>query len=76
MAEIGKIRVGKPDIRLDTPTTVPGIHQGNEGPYHKQPGHHKGPMPEGGTSDARRSTGIRPKKHDPILKVMPNISPG
>jgi hypothetical protein len=71
MGEIGQIRVGKPDIRLDTSTTVPGIHQGNEGPNHKQPGHNKD-----GTADARRSTGIRPKKHDPILKIMPNISPG
>lgn len=68
---MGKIRVGKPDIALDTPSTVPGIHQGNEGPYYKQPGHNKD-----GTATARRSTGIHPKKHNPILKIMPNISPG
>ncbi len=68
---MGKIRVGKPDVSHDTPSTVPGIHQGNEGPYHKQPGHNKD-----GTADARRSTGIHWKHHNAILKIMPNISPG
>jgi hypothetical protein len=65
------IRVGKPDVSPDTPTHVKGIHQGNEGPYAAQPGHH----PDG-TADARRSTSINPKSHDPILKVMPNLPPG
>ncbi|RCW44642.1 hypothetical protein DFQ14_104231 [Halopolyspora algeriensis] len=68
---MGGIRVGKPDIRLDVSTHVPGIHEGNKGPYYKQPGHH-----EDGTSDARRSTGILWKKHNAIMKIMPNISPG
>jgi hypothetical protein len=31
---------------------------------------------EDGTVDARRSTGIRPKHHDPILPTMPNLPPG
>jgi hypothetical protein len=69
---MAEIRVGKPDVKPDTPTHVRGIHQGNaKGGYDKQPGHH----PDG-TSDARRSTGISPKKHDPILSAMPNHSPG
>ena len=68
---MGKIRVGKPDVAPDTPTHVKGIHEGNKGPYHKQPGHHKD-----GTADARRSTGIRPKLHNAILKIMPNLPPG
>ena len=68
---MGRIRVGKPDIKTDTPTHVFGIHQGNEGPYKKQPGHY----PDG-SADARRSTGIRPKIHNAILKIMPNIPPG
>lgn len=68
---MGKIRVGMPDVRHDTPTHVEGLHQGNEGPYHEQPGHH-----EDGTADARRSTGVAPGKHNPILKIMPNIPPG
>jgi len=69
---MGDIRVGKPDVRPDTPTHVQGIHQGNaSGNYKKQRGHHAD-----GTSDARRSTGISPTKHDPILSIMPNQSPG
>ncbi|GAA5113705.1 hypothetical protein [Haloechinothrix salitolerans] len=65
------IRVGEPDVAPDTPSHVSGIKQGNEGPYEKQPGHH-----EDGTADARRSTGIHPKHHDPILDIMPNLPPG
>ncbi|MCC9307763.1 hypothetical protein LN042_11770 [Kitasatospora sp. RB6PN24] len=68
---MGTIRVGKPDARPDASRTVRGIHRGNEGHYKRQPGHH-----EDGTADARRSTGIHWKKHDAILKVMPNIPPG
>lgn len=68
---MGKIRIGKPDVKIDAPTHVKGIHQGNTGPYDKQPGHH-----EDGTADARRSTGIHPKRHNAILKIMPNLPPG
>ncbi|MFK4148512.1 hypothetical protein [Streptomyces sp. NPDC004065] len=68
---MNNIRVGKPDVRPDTPTHVSGLHEGNEGPHQRQTGHH-----EDGTSDARRSTGIHWKKHDAIMKTMPNISPG
>lgn len=68
---MGSIRVGKPDTKPDSPSHVGGINQGNEGPYDKQPGHHRD-----GTADARRSTGINPKRHDAILKIMPNLPPG
>lgn len=68
---MGSIRVGRPQARPDMPTHVPGTHQGNAGPYAEQTGHHKD-----GTADARRSTGIHWKRHDTLLKVMPNISPG
>lgn len=68
---MGRIRVGKPAARPDTPAHVKGQHQGNTGPYDRQPGHH-----EDGTADARRSTGIHWKKHDTLLKIMPNIPPG
>jgi len=37
----------------------------------KQPGHHKD-----GTADARRSTGVHWKKHNAIMKIMPNLPPG
>jgi hypothetical protein len=68
---VGRIRVGKPDVKPDTPTHVAGLHQGNSGPYSSQPGHNAD-----GTADARRSTGIHWKNHNAILKIMPNISPG
>ncbi|KMS89112.1 MULTISPECIES: hypothetical protein [Streptomyces] len=65
------IRVGRPQAKPDTPGHVHGLHQGNSGPYKRQTGHHRD-----GTSDARRSTGIHWKRHDAIMKIMPNISPG
>jgi hypothetical protein len=69
---MGSIRVGKPHVRLDRPTHVKGVRQGNEKDgYKKQIGHNKD-----GTADARRSTGIHPKWHNAILKIMPNLPPG
>lgn len=69
---MGRIRVGKPQVTMDKPFHTKGVTQGNSPEhYRKQIGHH-----EDGTADARRSTGIRPKKHDPILPVMPNLPPG
>ena len=66
------IRVGKPDVKIDAPSHVWGNHQGNhKGNYRKSRGHNKD-----GTADARRSTGIAPKKHDAILPIMPNLPPG
>jgi hypothetical protein len=59
-------------VKPDAPTHVRGITQGNEkDAYHKQVGH----QPDG-TADARRSTGIMPKRHNAILKIMPNLPPG
>ncbi|GAA3936134.1 hypothetical protein GCM10023085_16980 [Actinomadura viridis] len=69
---MAEIRVGKPDVKPDTPSHTKGVHQGNrEGAYKHEVGHH----PDG-SADARRSTGINPKAHDPILPIMPNLSPG
>jgi hypothetical protein len=69
---MGQIRVGKRQVKPDTPTHVPGTRKGNkEGAYKKQVGHYAD-----GTADARRSTGIRPKKHNAVLKIMPNLPPG
>jgi len=65
------LEVGKPQVSPDKPTHVTGIQQGNSsGNYEKSPGH----LPDG-RSTARRSTGILPKKHEPIDPRMPNISP-
>lgn len=68
---MAEIRVGKPDVRPDTPAHTPGIKQGNKGPYEDQPGHN----PDG-TSTAERSTGINAKLRNPIDPSMPNLSPG
>lgn len=68
---MSQIRVGKPDTTPDVSAHTKGVPQGNaKGAYEKQVGHHKD-----GTADARRSTGISPKKHNAILPVMPNLPP-
>lgn len=68
---MAEIRVGKPDVKPDTPSHIKGVHQGNApGSYDKQIGHHKD-----GTADARRSTGVRPKEHNAISPNMPNVPP-
>lgn len=69
---MAEIRVGKPDVKPDTPYHTKGVHQGNaKSAYKKQAGHYSD-----GTADARRSTGVNPKKHNPILPIMPNLPPG
>jgi hypothetical protein len=66
------LRVGKPHVKPDVPGHIPGIRQGNTTKgSDKQAGHHADH-----TADARRSTGILPKKHNPILPIMPNLPPG
>lgn len=66
------IRVGKPDTTPDAPSHTNGVKQGNAtGNYKAQIGFHAD-----GTVDARRSTGVSPKKHDAILSIMPNLPPG
>lgn len=69
---MAEIRVGKPDVKIDASAHTKGVPQGNAtGNYEKQRGHH-----DDDTADARRSTGISPKRHDAILPSMPNLSPG
>lgn len=68
---MGEIRVGKPHTKPDASAHTKGVHQGNKkGGYRKQVGHHSD-----GTADARRSTGVSPKKHDAISPSMPNLPP-
>ncbi|SDJ37303.1 hypothetical protein [Nonomuraea jiangxiensis] len=65
------IRTGHRDVRPDAPAHVKGVKEGNAlGNYDKQSGH----LPDG-RSTAERSTGINPRKHDPIEPDMPNLSP-
>ncbi|MFG3701116.1 hypothetical protein ACGF5C_24860 [Micromonospora sp. NPDC047620] len=67
---MGEIRVGDPDVELDAPAHTKGVEEGNSR-RRRQSGHQ-----DDGTVDARRSTGIRPEKNDPILPIMPNLPPG
>ena len=68
---MAEIRVGKPDVKPDAPSHTKRVHQGNKGPLQTQAG-----LKKDGTADARRSTGVRPKKHNAILPIMPNLPPG
>ena len=66
---MGNLKLGKPDVAMDAPSHVPGIHQGNSrGNYEKMAGH----KPDG-TSTAARSTGVTGT--EPIDPSMPNLSP-
>lgn len=72
---VANIRVGKSDVSPDAPSHVRGVFQGNR-PHitQRKKGieHETESRAEG---SARRSTGIRPKKHDVIDPRMPKISP-
>lgn len=69
---MAEIRVGKPHVAPDVSAHIKGVRQGNAlGAYESQVGHRSD-----GTADARRSTGIRPNKRNPILPTMPNLPPG
>jgi hypothetical protein len=68
---MAEIKVGRPHVRPDAVSHVPGVRQGNhEGSYKRQPGH----LPDD-TSTSRRSTGVYPGPKNPILPDMPNLSP-
>jgi hypothetical protein len=69
---MGQIKVGKPHTKPDAPSHTKGVEPGNSrGSHKRQPGHK-----DDGTVDARRSTGIRPRRHNPVLPIMPNLPPG
>jgi hypothetical protein len=62
-----RVAIPSPDLS----SHVDGVPEGNStGNYEKQPGHLAD-----GRSTAKRSTGIDPDAHEPILPQMPNLSP-
>jgi hypothetical protein len=67
---LASLRIGKADVKPDTPSHTKGINQGNEGKNEKQAGH----LADGRVT-AARSTGINPKAHEPIDPRMPNLPP-
>lgn len=65
------VRTGDADVAIDAPAHTPGIHQGNaKGNYDRQEGH----LPDG-RATAAKSTGINPKKRNPIDPSMPGLFP-
>jgi hypothetical protein len=65
------ITTGRPDVDPSLPAHVKGVPQGNGvGNFERQPGH----LPNE-KSTAARSTGINPRRRNPIDPSMPNLSP-
>ena len=64
------LRVGKAMARPDLTAHLRGTHEGNKGPFEKNPGH----KPDG-RATAARSTGINVGEHEPIDPRMPNLPP-
>jgi hypothetical protein len=64
------LRVGKPDVKPDTPSHTRGTKEGNRGPNADQTGHLAD-----GRATAARSTGVNISEHEPIDPRMPNLPP-
>ena len=64
-----EIVTDSPDIEVDAPSHVKGVHEGNR----PQPllGREMMEQVEG----SRRATGINPKEHEPIDSKMPKLYP-
>jgi hypothetical protein len=77
---MGRLRVGKPDTKMDAPSHVKGVNQGNDpGGIEQDPGiEYTGERGQGkpvARSTARMSTSINAKKRNPIDPNMPNMPP-
>jgi hypothetical protein len=77
---MGDIRVGKPDTKMDAPSHVNGVAQGNEpGGMEGDPGiEYTGEAGAGRPSSrayARKSTSINPGSRNPIDPTSPNLPP-
>ncbi len=68
---MGKLNVGKGDVKPDATAHKRGVFQGNASGNHATLGGH----PPDGRSAAARSTGISVKAREPIDPRMPNLSP-
>lgn len=68
---MANLKLGKPDVKPDTPSHTDGVRQGNAVGNYESMGGHRADH----TSTAERSTGIEPGKHGPIDPRMPNLSP-
>jgi hypothetical protein len=59
-----RVTVGKKQVKLTTPSHVPGVTEGNENK-----------AGEDVTRRPGRSTGINAKDHEPIDPAMPRLTP-
>ncbi len=64
MQVIPHVIVGKEQVKLTTPSHVPGVSEGNANRTHE----HVATKPN-------RSTGIDAKRHEPIDPAMPKLTP-
>lgn len=78
---MANLRVGKPDVKMDAPSHIQGVHQGNEsgGIENNDPGFYKtgerGAGRASAKSTAHRSTGINPESRNPIDPNSPTLTP-
>ena len=77
---MGHLRVGKPDTKMDAPSHVRGVNQGNDpGGIEQDPGieytGERGAGKPTARATARMSTSINAKKRNPIDPNMPNMPP-
>lgn len=74
MRVISNVVVGPADARPEDPSHVPGVRVGNRrGLLAREPGFRRIGRIALGTG--RRSTGISPRKREPVDPRMPNLSP-
>jgi hypothetical protein len=73
--EIAGVRVGKPLVDPTAPTHLGGVHQGNAKGNSKHAAGLEHQDDHSATGTARRSTGIDSGSREPILPIMPKISP-
>jgi hypothetical protein len=77
---MGHLRVGKPDTKMDAPSHVNGVNQGNApGGIEQDPGieytGERGAGKPTSRATARMSTSINAKARNPIDPNMPNMPP-
>lgn len=75
---ISNVRVGRADVKPWLPSHVKGVRMGNQRGAMRSEAGIKGWWfrKQGARGNARRSTGINPRKRNPRIPfLMPNISP-
>jgi hypothetical protein len=74
MKLIANVRVGRADVKVDLPSHVPNIREGNEtGSFERERGLRR--EGERVVANAARSTGVDPQRHDVLDLRMPGLSP-